>query len=107
MRSVVEQAQEAVLSTKVAAGVAVGTTSAGVAEINQWVPHTLGELSIFIGIILSTILIIVHSVNGYMNFKKIRLEINALKEKERERLDNSKKRRERGEKLRRSCDFTE
>ena len=107
MRGVVEQVQETILSTKLAAGVAVGTTSAGVAEINQWVPHTLGELSILIGIILSTILIVVHSVNGYMTFKKTRLEINALKEQERERLESAHRRRERGEKLRRSCDFSE
>lgn len=107
MKGVVAQVQEAVLSTKVAAGVAAGTTTAGVAEINQWVPHNLGELSTAIGIVLASILIVVHSVTGVMNFRKVRLEIKALRDKERERLEISKKRRENGEKLRRSCDFTD
>lgn len=105
--NVVENFHQAILSTKIGFAVAAGTASSGVATINQWVPHSLGELSILIGIILSTILIIVHSVNGYMTFKKTRLEISALKEKERERLEAAQKRRKSGEKLRRSCDFTE
>jgi uncharacterized membrane protein YciS (DUF1049 family) len=107
MRNVAEQIQEAVLSTKVAAGVAAGTTTAGVAEINQWVPHNLGELSTAVGIVLASILIVVHSVTGIMNFRKVRLEIKALQQKERERLEIAKKRRESGEPTRRSCDFTD
>jgi len=107
MKNVVAQVQEAVLSTKVAAGVAAGTTTAGVAEINQWIPHNLGELSTAVGIVLASILIVVHSVTGVMNFRKVRLEIKALQQKERERLEIAKKRRESGEKLRRSCDFTD
>ena len=77
-------AMEFAHSTKAAVSTAVGTTTTGVGTILELIPNDIGKLATLVGIILSSVLIYTHFRKGRIEYAKTKLEIEILKEKQRE-----------------------
>lgn len=71
---------------KVAATISAGTVSTGVGTWFDLIPSDIGKLAALVGVILSTVLIVVHLRNSRIHHKKIELEIAIMEQKERDRL---------------------
>ena len=92
--SVKEWFYGAISSPKVATGVSATTTGTGIGTLIDWIPSDIGKLATLVGIALSLVLIYTHLRKGRIEYKKTKLEIEILMEKEAERLDNARRRRE-------------
>ena len=98
--SVKEELVQLAHNPKIASGVSALTTGTGVGTFLDWIPTDIGKLATLVGIVLSIILIRVHLAG----FKKTQLEIKILKEEQKERRENARRRREAGEECRREED---
>lgn len=77
-----DQLQNQILtSPKVGATVAAITTGTGAGSALDWIPDDIGKLATLVGIILSVILIAVHSVA----YRKANLELSIMRTKEEDR----------------------
>lgn len=92
--------QELVTNPKVGQTIAAATTTTGLGTILDWIPDDIGKLATLIGIVLSVVLIRLH----WLGVKKQQLELDILKEKEAERLENARLRRAHGQPVRRGDD---
>lgn len=97
-------ANELAQNDKIAATVAAATTGSGTATMFEWIPADVGKLATVAGILLSIVLIYTHWRKGRIEYRKIKMEIDVLAEKERERLERAQRRREQGEPVRRADD---
>jgi hypothetical protein len=95
---------ELVVSPKPAVVVAMSTTGTGMGTIFDVIPDDIGKLATLVGIILSSVLIYTHSRRMVMDSKKDKLQLDILKEKRREQIENAKRRAEAGEPIRRDYD---
>jgi hypothetical protein len=95
---------ELVVSPKPAVVVAMSTTGTGMGTIFDVIPDDIGKLATLVGIILSSVLIYTHSRRMVMDSKKDKLQLDILKEKRREQIENAKRRAEAGEPVRRDYD---
>ena len=77
---------EIATDTKVAIVIATGTTSTGIGSVLDWIPDDVGKLATVVGIVLSVVLIRTHWRKGNLEYKRLRMEIALLKDKEAERL---------------------
>ena len=101
MRPNVEQhVQNVVENTKVIGTVSTATTAAGLGTVLNYIPDILGSVATMAGILLSWFLI--RKVR--METAKIKLEMDALRGRERKRHDVIDSRHEAGEDCRREGD---
>ena len=77
---------------KVASGVSAITTTSGISTYLDWIPNDIGKLATLVGIALSIVLIFTHLRKGSIEYRKTKLEILILKEKERERIKAAEER---------------
>ena len=104
MRQSVEQHVQAVVeNTKVIGAVSTVTTAAGLGTVLNYLPDVLGSVATMAGILLSWFLI--RKVR--METKKIKLEMQVLRNREQKRHDEIDHRQEEGEPLRRESDSNE
>ena len=96
--------QELAASPKAAQLVAMTTTGTGMGTVFEWIPSDIGKLATLIGIVLSSILIYKHSMLLKQDSEKNKLELEILKEKRREQVENAEKRAAVGEPVRRDYD---
>ena len=96
--------QEIAVSPKPAIAVAMSTTGTGMGTIFDLIPDDIGKLATLIGIVLSSVLIYTHTRRMMMDSKKSKLELEILKEKRREQIENARKRASAGEPVRRDYD---
>lgn len=99
-QSIEQHVQSVVENTKVAASISTATTAAGLGTVLNYLPDVLGSVATMAGILLSWFLI--RKVR--METKKIKLEMEVLRGRERTRSDEIDHRVEAGEPLRRECD---
>lgn len=92
--------QQLAENPKVASGAAAMTTGTGIGTFLDWIPNDIGKLATLVGIILSVVLIRVHLTN----LKKAQLELQIMRDKEEERKEETRRRIERGEPVRREAD---
>lgn len=79
-----EAIEQVAFSAKAAWTVVGSTITTSVAALFNIIPDDIGKLGTLIGIVLSIILIRVHIINT----RKVKLEIDIMERKERERLNN-------------------
>ena len=85
--------QEVAANPKAAQLVAMATTGTGVGTIFDIIPDDIGKLATLVGIILSSILIYKHAKLLKQDAEKNKIELEILKERRREQLENAAKRR--------------
>lgn len=68
-------------NVKVAGVIGTTTTGSGLGVILDLIPNDIGKLATVVGIILSVVLIFNHLKKGYIEHKKIELEVEILKER--------------------------
>ena len=104
MKQSIEQAVANVAeNTKVAASISTVTTAAGLGTVLNYIPDVLGSVATMAGILLSWFLI--RKVR--METRKIKLEMEVLRSRERTRRDEVEHRVEEGKPVRREGDTTE
>jgi len=69
---------------KVAASVSIMTTGTGAGTVLDWIPDDIGKLASVFGIILSAILTRMY----LLSVKKLKLELEVLEERKRQRSNN-------------------
>ena len=84
---------ELAANPKVAHAAAMATTSTGIGTLFDVIPDDIGKLATLVGIILSSVLIYTHARRWHMDSAKNKLELEILKERRREQLENAAKRR--------------
>ena len=87
-------------NTKAAASISTATTAAGLGTVLNYIPDVLGSVATMAGIMLSWFLI--RKVR--METRKIKLEMEVLRERERAHRSEVEHRVEEGEPLRRESD---
>ena len=85
-----QQAINIIHSSKIEAAVSTVTIAAGVGMILNYLPKVLGCISILVGITLTLVLLRNAKVKGKLEAKKIQLEIDLLKEREAQRIQDRK-----------------
>lgn len=73
---------ELVTNPKVAVAVAPLTAATGVTTFLEMIPNDIGKLATLVGIILSSVLIYTHLRKGRLEYRKLKLEVSILKQKE-------------------------
>ena len=96
---------EVAQSPKIAGAVSTATVGTGFAEVLNLIPDEIGKLATLVGIVLSSVLIYTHWRKGHIEYRKVKLEIAALEERQAERLEIARKRKVAGEPTRRSDDL--
>ena len=81
--SIKESALQLTIDTKLATATAVASTGAGV-----MITGSIGWIATATGVVLSIVLIITHTFRGIMEYKKTKLEIKILKEKDEQNQKN-------------------
>jgi len=81
--SIKENLTQLATDTKTAAAVGSITTSTGVGTILEWIPNDIGKLATLVGVILSAVLIFTHIRKGNIEYRKIKLEIKLLEERQK------------------------
>jgi hypothetical protein len=96
--------KEFINSTKTASSVGAATTTAGLGTMMEWIPSDIGKLATLVGIGLSIVLIYTHLSRGHIEYRKTKLEIDILEQKERERVEELRQRKKNGLPSRRKDD---
>jgi hypothetical protein len=92
--------EELMANPKVATAISAGTISSGLGTFLDLIPSDIGKLATLLGVVLTVILIRSH----WLNIKKLSLEMDIMKAKERDRQDAIKKRMNNDEPIRRKDD---
>jgi len=84
-------------SQKAACVVSTVTTGTGLGKFLNMLPHYTGQIATVAGIVLSIVLIYTHWRKGRVEYRKTRLEIRILREKEAESIEAALERDEKEE----------